>query len=56
MTDSTTDAPENLALACARCNQSKGVRVDPRKKDDPRRKEIVEALLEKRRARFVSTT
>lgn len=47
-----TDAPENLALACARCNAGKGMRLDHRKKDDPKLREVVEALRAKRLARF----
>lgn len=47
-----TDAPENLALACARCNFQKGRRHDVRRKGDPRLMEIVEKLREKRRARW----
>lgn len=47
-----TDDVENLALACARCNAEKGVRHDPRRRDDPRRLELVEALRARRRARW----
>jgi 5-methylcytosine-specific restriction endonuclease McrA len=47
-----TDALENVALACARCNHEKGVRHDPQKKTDARMNEVVKALLEKRRARM----
>lgn len=46
-----TDDVENLALACARCNAEKGVRHDPRRRNDPKLVAIVEALREKRRAR-----
>ena len=44
--------PCNLALACARCNQSKGMLVDVLAKSDPHRTAIVEALLAKRRERW----
>jgi 5-methylcytosine-specific restriction endonuclease McrA len=47
-----TDAVENLALACAGCNHEKGVRHDARKKDDPKLREIVERLAERRKARW----
>lgn len=47
-----TDAPENLALACARCNQGKGVRIDARRRGDPRLEEVVAALLARRRERW----
>ncbi len=41
-----TDAPENLALACARCNHEKGMRHDVRRTTDP----IFVALLERLQA------
>jgi 5-methylcytosine-specific restriction endonuclease McrA len=44
-----TDAPENLALACAGCNHEKGVRHDNRGVSDARRLELQE-LLQRRRA------
>lgn len=47
-----TDALENLGLACARCNSEKGVRHDAQARFDGRLVEIVEALLEKRKARW----
>ena len=47
-----TDAPENLALACARCNAEKGVRHDVRRRADPRRLELERELVERRRARW----
>jgi 5-methylcytosine-specific restriction endonuclease McrA len=47
-----TDALENLGLACARCNLQKGVRHDTRRADDPRAREVVSRLLERRRARW----
>jgi 5-methylcytosine-specific restriction endonuclease McrA len=46
------DSPENLALACARCNHQKGVRLDNRSKGDPRLMEVVQALRERRLARW----
>ena len=47
-----TDAPENLALACARCNHQKGRRHDVRRRGDPKLMQLVERLLEKRRERW----
>jgi 5-methylcytosine-specific restriction endonuclease McrA len=47
-----TDDPSNLALACARCNATKGVRLDARRADDPRAREVNAALLAKRAARM----
>lgn len=48
-----TDALENLGLACARCNAEKGVRHDSKRTYGGRLAEVVEALAEKRRARWV---
>jgi 5-methylcytosine-specific restriction endonuclease McrA len=47
-----SEALSNLALACARCNQQKGVRIDSRDARDPRLSEVVEQLLERRRRRW----
>lgn len=47
-----TDDLQNLALACARCNSLKGKRLDVRRADDPRRREVEAKLLERRRARY----
>ncbi len=47
-----TDEPENLALACARCNFQKGFRHDVKRKGDARAAEVVAFLLERRRARW----
>jgi uncharacterized protein len=47
-----TDAPENLALACAGCNGEKGRRHDNRDRNDPRRIEVTRALLERRKERW----
>lgn len=46
------DSPGNLAIACRRCNNSKGVRIDSLRRDDPRRREVTLALLERRRQRW----
>jgi 5-methylcytosine-specific restriction endonuclease McrA len=46
------DSPENLALACARCNHQNGARLDNRRKSDPRLMEVVQALRERRLARW----
>jgi 5-methylcytosine-specific restriction endonuclease McrA len=47
-----TDSPENLALACARCNHQKGRRQDLAYATDPRARELVERLLAKRQQRW----
>jgi 5-methylcytosine-specific restriction endonuclease McrA len=47
-----TDELPNLALACARCNAQKGVRLDARRADDPDLLRVVEALLTKRLLRW----
>lgn len=47
-----TDALDNLALACARCNHGKGVRHDPRYASDPRARELVARLVARRRERW----
>ena len=36
-----THAPENLALACARCNGQKGVRLDGRPLHDPTLQRVI---------------
>jgi 5-methylcytosine-specific restriction endonuclease McrA len=46
-----TDDLHNLAIACARCNHEKGVRHDHRP-DDPRAREVREALQRARAARW----
>jgi 5-methylcytosine-specific restriction endonuclease McrA len=51
-----TDDLANLALACARCNQSKGARLDHRDWQDPRLQEVVAQLVAKRRARWREPT
>jgi 5-methylcytosine-specific restriction endonuclease McrA len=47
-----TDALENLGLACARCNQGKGSRHDPRYLKDERAQKLVARLQERRRERW----
>lgn len=46
------DAVENLAVACPRCNAGKGMRLDVRAASDPTLMRVVEALVERRRARL----
>jgi 5-methylcytosine-specific restriction endonuclease McrA len=46
------DEPENLALACARCNAGKGVRHDARRRDDPKLVALIETLQVRRRERW----
>lgn len=48
-----TDALENLALACARCNSEKGVRHDSKPRFDGRLAEVVESLAKRRMERWV---
>jgi len=47
-----SEEPENLGIACARCNQEKGRRHDAQAARDPRRVEVTERLLAERRARL----
>ena len=47
-----TDALENLAIACARCNRSKGSRLDARHRDDPVLTRVIDTLKLRRRARW----
>jgi 5-methylcytosine-specific restriction endonuclease McrA len=47
-----TDALENLAVACGRCNAEKGLRHDHKRPDDPRARRVIERLQAKRKARF----
>lgn len=46
------DDVRNLALACRRCNQAKGVGPDARGPGDPRALEVVMHLFARRAARF----
>lgn len=46
----------NLALACPRCNQGKGLAHDKAGPSDARAREVVMALFDKRQARFVPAT
>ena len=47
-----TDAIENLAIACSRCNHGKGVRHDARAWDDPGLQRVISTLQDRRRARW----
>ena len=47
-----TDALDNLALACPRCNHGKGTRLDHRPLNDPTLQEVVATLQERRRERW----
>lgn len=44
--------PRNLAAACARCNHDKGKSHDARGPADPRAREVIATLLQKRAERF----
>jgi 5-methylcytosine-specific restriction endonuclease McrA len=47
-----TDDLKNLAISCRECNQSKGSRIDNRRKGDARMEEVIEESLERRKARW----
>jgi 5-methylcytosine-specific restriction endonuclease McrA len=47
-----TDELTNLALACARCNQGKGTRLDARKRSDPTLRAVIETLQARRKERW----
>ena len=47
-----TDDLRNLALACARCNNQKGSRIDCRHAGDPKLWEVIRDLQEKRARRW----
>lgn len=47
-----TDAIENLAVACASCNQRKGSRLDARPWSDPDLQRVTATLEARRRARW----
>ncbi|GAB4196172.1 MAG: hypothetical protein OHK0013_03140 [Sandaracinaceae bacterium] len=47
-----TDDVRNLALACARCNQRKGARLDVRRRDDPTLSAVIEMLRRRRAERW----
>jgi 5-methylcytosine-specific restriction endonuclease McrA len=46
------DTVDNLALACSRCNNAKGIHHDHKRQLDARGREVVEALLAKRHSRM----
>jgi 5-methylcytosine-specific restriction endonuclease McrA len=47
-----TEAPQNLALACAGCNHEKGRRHDNRAREDARRIELQQRLQHERARRW----
>jgi 5-methylcytosine-specific restriction endonuclease McrA len=49
-----TDEPENLAVACQRCNQLKGKRLDRRRRGDETLERVIQLLQERRRERLKS--
>jgi 5-methylcytosine-specific restriction endonuclease McrA len=51
-----TDELENLAIACGRCNSEKGLRHDHKRPDDPKYREVIERLQERRRERYRDST
>jgi 5-methylcytosine-specific restriction endonuclease McrA len=52
LTHGGTDALENVALACARCNALKGVRHDTRRANDPKLQALIARLQEQRHRRW----
>jgi 5-methylcytosine-specific restriction endonuclease McrA len=46
------DEIENLALACARCNHLKGMRLDHRRRDDPTLSAVIDTLRARRLERW----
>lgn len=51
-----TDELDNLAVACRRCNQGKGKRLDNRPRNDPKLRQVIELLQARRRARLRPST
>jgi 5-methylcytosine-specific restriction endonuclease McrA len=47
-----TDVLENLGLACAACNQEKGLRHDLKHADNPKLQQVVAQLQARRRERW----
>jgi 5-methylcytosine-specific restriction endonuclease McrA len=47
-----SDDPENLAIACARCNSGKGMRLDHRKRSDPTLTKVIDMLRARRLERL----
>lgn len=47
-----TDALDNLAIACARCNSEKGLRHDHKPSDDRKLREVIATLQARRRDRL----
>ena len=46
------DELENLALACTRCNNTKGIHHDAKSSDDPGLRRVIETLATRRRNRM----
>jgi 5-methylcytosine-specific restriction endonuclease McrA len=49
-----SDDPENLAVACQRCNHAKGRRLDPRRRGDETLERVIQTLQARRRERLRS--
>ena len=47
-----TDRFDNLAIACSRCNNQKGTRLDTLRRDDPQLVKVIEFLRARREARL----
>lgn len=47
-----SENPDNLALACERCNHQKGYRIDNRAPGDPKAVAVIARLQERRRQRW----
>ena len=46
------DHPDNVAIACSRCNGQKGRKLDVLRRDDPRLVAVIETLQGRRRQRL----
>ena len=47
-----TNALDNLAIACTRCNAQKGTRLDARRRDDPTLQAVIDTLRARRLERL----
>ncbi len=47
-----TDAFDNIAIACTRCNAQKGTRLDARRADDPTLRAVIDTLRARRAERL----
>jgi 5-methylcytosine-specific restriction endonuclease McrA len=47
-----SDALDNVALACGKCNQAKGARHDHQRRDDPQLQRVIATLQQRRQVRW----